>query len=143
MNLPPDFEFHETIHLLIYRPRGVLNRESVNEILKVIAELEGTLTEPFNRFWDATHYEKVDLDFQFTTEVSLSRRREVAGRPSFKSAFLASDPRVTHYAKLLAVLTQGSPIKIRIFESREEAAKWLEVPLEVLAPKMTTDQGQE
>ena len=31
-----------------------------------------------------------------------------------------------------AMLTQGSPIKVRIFEEREAAAKWLGVPVELL-----------
>jgi hypothetical protein len=40
-----------------------------------------------------------------------------------------------HYAKLHAVLTQGSPINVRIFNDRKEAAGWLSVPVERLATK--------
>jgi hypothetical protein len=40
-----------------------------------------------------------------------------------------------HYAKLHALLTQGSPIHVRIFKERQEAAQWLGVPIELLAPK--------
>jgi hypothetical protein len=29
-------------------------------------------------------------------------------------------------------LTQGSPIKVRLFKDREEAAKWLGVPIDRL-----------
>jgi hypothetical protein len=36
---------------------------------------------------------------------------------------------------LLALLTQGSPIKVRIFQDRKEAAEWLGVPIERLAAK--------
>jgi hypothetical protein len=40
-----------------------------------------------------------------------------------------------HYAKLHAVLTQGSPIHVRTFNVRQEAAGWLGVPVERLAAK--------
>jgi hypothetical protein len=36
---------------------------------------------------------------------------------------------------LLAVLTQGSSIEVRVFQDRKEAAQWLSVPLELLAAK--------
>jgi hypothetical protein len=53
-----------------------------------------------------------------------------------KSAILATDATMIHYARLHAVLTQGSPINVRVFRDREEAAKWLGVPLE----RLTTDR---
>jgi hypothetical protein len=37
-----------------------------------------------------------------------------------------------HYARLHALLTQGSPIHVRIFKDQKEAADWLAVPLERL-----------
>jgi hypothetical protein len=52
-----------------------------------------------------------------------------------KSAILATDSTLVHYARLLALLTQGSPIKVRIFQDRKEAAEWLGVPIERLAAK--------
>ena len=50
-----------------------------------------------------------------------------------KSAILATDATAIHYGRLHAVLTQGSPIKVRVFQAREEAAQWLGVPIELLA----------
>jgi hypothetical protein len=37
MKLPPDIQFHEDIHLLVYRLIGLLNEAAVNKIIKVIA----------------------------------------------------------------------------------------------------------
>jgi hypothetical protein len=37
-----------------------------------------------------------------------------------------------HYGKVHALLTQGSPIKVRVFQDRKEAARWLGVPIELL-----------
>jgi len=135
MNLPPDFEFVEDHHLLIYRPHGVLDQSSVDRVVSIVSELELTLKEPFSRFWDASGCHDADLSFKYATDVSLSRRLASSGHPSIKSAVLATNPKVIHYARLLEVLTQGSPIKVHLFETREEVAKWLRVPLEILMPK--------
>jgi hypothetical protein len=53
-----------------------------------------------------------------------------------KSAILAADATMIHYARLHALLTQGSPIHVSIFKDRKEAADWLAVPLE----RLTTDR---
>ena len=131
--LPPDVEFHEDIRLLVYRPRGVLNKAAVNKIITVIGELEFTLKEPFNRFSDTLAADAGDLNLKYITSVSLYRRRFYGNRPPIKSAILATDATLIHYGKVHALLTQGSPIRVRIFQDRQEAAQWLAVPLEVLA----------
>jgi hypothetical protein len=133
MMLPPDVEFHEDIRLLVYRPRGVLNKAAVNKIITVIGELEFTLKEPFNRFSDTLAADAGDLNLKYITSVSLYRRRFYGNRPPIKSAILATDATLIHYGKMHALLTQGSPIRVRIFQDRQEAAQWLGVPLEVLA----------
>jgi len=40
-----------------------------------------------------------------------------------------------HYAKLHALLTQGSPIHVRVFQDGKESADWLGVPIERLSQK--------
>jgi hypothetical protein len=134
MDLPPDVEFHEDIRLFVYRPRGSLNEPGVNKVISVLGELEAALKEPFNRFFDTSETNEVDLNFRFVTHASLFRRLTYAHGPDVKSAILATDATITHYARLLAVLTQGSPIHTRIFQARSEAAKWLGVPVERLEP---------
>ena len=135
MKLPPDIQFYEDIRLLVYRPRGLVNEATVNKIVSVIGELEATLKEPFNRFSDTVAADAVDLNFEYVIRVSLYRRLTYAGRPPVKSAILATDSTLVHYGRLHALLTQGSPIKVRIFQDRAEAATWLGVPLELLAAK--------
>jgi hypothetical protein len=133
MMLPPDVEFHEDIRLLVWRPRGLVNKAAVNKIITVIGELEFTLKEPFNRFSDTLAADAGDLNLKYITSVSLYRRRFYGNRPPIKSAILATDATLIHYGKVHALLTQGSPIRVRIFQDRQEAAQWLGVPLEVLA----------
>ena len=133
--LPPDAEFHEAVPLLIYRPRGLINRAAVNKIISVIGELETTVKEPFNRFSDTLAADAVDLNFEYVIRVSLYRRKFYGNRPPVKSAILATDATAIHYARLAALVTQGSPLKVCVFEDRRKTAEWLKVPLELLREK--------
>ena len=135
MKLPPDVQFHKNARLLVYRPRGLLNESSINKVLSALEDLEAELQEPFNRFSDTVAADEIELNFKYVIQFSLHRRLSYARRPPVKSAILATDSTMIHYAKLYALLTQGSPINVRIFKDRKEAAKWLGVPVELLATK--------
>jgi hypothetical protein len=137
---PPDLEFHEDIRLLIYRPQGLLNEAAFSKVISALEDLEGKLQEPFNRFSDTVTAHEVELNFKHIIQVSLHRRLSYAGRPSVKSAILATDSTIIHYGRLHAVLTQGSPIKVRLFQDRKAAAEWLGVPIERLAAKSEDSQ---
>ena len=134
VQLLPYVEFHEDIHLFVYRPIGLMSEESVNKIVSVIEDLEAKVQEPFNRFFDTLGHDEVELNFRNVIQISLHRRLSYAGRPPIKSAILATDSTIIHYGKLHAVLTQGSPINVRIFKDRNQAAQWLGVPVELLTP---------
>ena len=133
MKFPPDVEFHEDLRLFIHRPRGLLNEATINKIVSTIEDLEAKLQEPFNRFLDTLGADEVELNFKYIIQISLHRRVSYAGHPPVKSAILATDSTIVHYARLHAILTQGSPINVRVFQDREEAAKWLGVPIERLS----------
>src|SRR5438094_10483033 len=135
MKLAPDIEFHEDIRLLIYRPRGLLNEASVNKIVNVIENLEASLKEPFNRFFDTLGHDEVELNFRYVIQISLYRVLSYLDRPPVKSAILATDSAIGHYFQLHAIITENSPINVRIFQKREDAAQWLGVPIERLASK--------
>ena len=110
----------------------MINKAAV-KIIGVIEDLEPDTPEPFNRFFDTSETHKVELNFRYVIHVSLHRRRSHKGRAPVKSAILATDSTLVHYARLLALLTKGSSIKVRVFQDRKAAANWLGVPLEVLA----------
>ena len=135
MKLPPDIEFHEDIRLLIYRPKGLINEAEINRVIGVIEGIEAASKQPFNRFSDTSETHEVELNFRYVIQASLHRRLAHAGRAPVKSAILAIDSTVIHYARLLVLLTEGSSIKVRVFADREEAAQWLGVPVELLAAK--------
>ena len=140
MILPRDVEFHEDVRLLVYRPRGLVNKAAVNKIISVVGELETMLKEPFNRFSDTVGADAVDLNFEYIIHVSLYRRSFYGKRPAIKSAILATDATLIHYGKVHALLTQGSPINVRVFQDRKETAQWLGVPIATLMAD--TDQHE-
>jgi hypothetical protein len=140
MKLPPEVQFHEDIRLLIYRPKGLINEAEINRVIGVIEGIEAASQQPFNRFSDTSETHEVELNFQYVIQASLHRRLAHAGRAPVKSAILATDSTVVHYARLLILLTQGTSIKIQVFQDRKEAARWLGVPLELLAPKLSGGQ---
>jgi len=141
MSLPADIEFHEDVRLLVYRPRGLIDEAAVNKIISVVEEIEAATQEPFNRFSDTSETHEVELNFRYVIDVSLHRRLSHAGRAPVKSAILATDSTLVHYARLLASMTEGSSIKVRVFQERKEAAQWLGVSIERLTADSASGEG--
>jgi hypothetical protein len=138
MKLPPDIEFHEEIRLLIYRPKGLIDQAEINRVIGVIEGIEAASQQPFNRFSDTSETHDVELNFHYVIQASLHRRLAYAGRAPVKSAILATDSTLVHYARLLVLLTEGSSIRVRVFQDREGAAQWLGVPVDLLAANPPT-----
>jgi len=132
MTLPPDIEFLEDIRLFVYKPQGLLDEASVSRAVNILTDLEAMLKEPFNRFSDTSAIDRVELNYQYVIQVSLYRVLSYADRPPVKSAILATESTVGHYFQLHAIITEESPINVRIFQQRKDAAKWLGVAVERL-----------
>jgi len=111
---------------------GVLDEANVNQLLAFIAEEEALSDANELRYVDTTQLSAVDLNFRYVFHVALFRRLSRSGRAQLKSAFLVTDPAFAHYFKLHAMLTDHSPLQVRLFEEREKAAEWLKVPAEML-----------
>ena len=132
MKPPPDFFFHEDIHLLIWKPRGDITEAVVNRAISYLVEMEATVGRPFDRYTDTTAQGAVELSFQYVFHVALYRRLSYAGRPPVKSAFYATDPKVIRLVRIHALMTDYSPLRVSLFETLEDAALWLGGPLSVL-----------
>ena len=113
----------------------MIDEAAVKRVVDVLEDLEEKLQKPFNRFSDTLEADEVELNFKYVIQVSLCRRLSYAGHPPVKSAILATDATMIHYARLHALLTQGSPINVRVFKDRQEAADWLGLPIERLEIK--------
>jgi hypothetical protein len=132
MNLPPDIQFHQDLHLLIWKPRGLLNEKTINSILLFIGNEEMRSDANELRFTDTTGVTQIDLNFHYIFHVALYRRQTRKGRPWIKSAFLVQTAAFAHYFKLHVLLTDRSSIQARIFHEPETAARWLKVPARLL-----------
>lgn len=143
ISFPTEASFDSDLALFTYRPSGVIDEGSVNRVIRVLGDLEAALKEPFNRFTDTLEADAIDLNFRFILHVSLFRRLSYSSRPPINSAILATDDTAIHYARLHALLTQGSPIKVRIFQDREKAAAWLAVPVDRLRPALQEEMPKD
>ena len=143
IELPAEVQFLEDARLFIYRPRGVISEEAVDEVIVALGKLEFSLPEPFDRFLDTLAADGIELNVQYIIRVSLYRRFAYAGHPPVKSAILETDSTMIHYAQLHALLTQDSPINVRVFQDRDEAAQWLRVPIELLAAESFAKKHSE
>ena len=132
MKLPADIRFRKDLLLLLWKPRGILDQERVNEIVAFIEAVEERNKQPINRFADLSVLDAVDLNFRFVFDVALGRRLSVKKKPAVKSAFYVTSQATAHYAKLHALLTDYSSLDVTLFTDRAAAAKWLGVPLEAL-----------
>jgi hypothetical protein len=132
LKLPAHVLFRKDLSLILWKPRGVLDESTVNEIVAFIEAVEKRNREPLYRFSDLSALDAVDLNFDFVFHVALGRRLSAAPKPAVKSAFYVASPATTHYMRLHAMLTDYSPLDVALFTDRAAAAKWLGVPLEAL-----------
>jgi len=132
MEILPDIQFHEDLPLIVWKPRGILDEAAVNKILADLVRRETTAVKPFNRFCDLSAVESFHLTFKYVFHFALHRRLSYAGREPVKSAFYVTHPEAAHIVKIHALLTDFSPLDVKMFEEREAAAKWLGVPVESL-----------
>jgi len=132
LKVPAHVLFRKNQSLILWKPRGILDEATVNEIVAFVETLEQKNQQPLNRFADLAALDAVDLNFKFVFYVALGRRLSVKNKPAVKSAFYVTSPATTHYARLHAMLTDYSPLDVSLFTDRAAAAKWLGVPEEAL-----------
>jgi hypothetical protein len=132
LKLPAHVLFRKDLSLILWKPRGILDESTVNEVVAFIEAVEKRNRKPLNRFSDLSALDAVDLNFDFVFHVALGRRLSAAPRPAVKSAFYVASLASTHYVKLHAMLTDYSPLHVAVFSDIKAAADWLGVPQKVL-----------
>ena len=118
-----NLKFHEDLHLMVWRPRGVLDEPAVNRLLLEVLRREASAAEPFNRFSDLSLIESFHLTSQYVFQVALRRCLSYAVSGSVKSAFYVTHPEAAHLVRTHALMTDHSPLKVKVFEERKAAAK--------------------
>lgn len=132
LNLLPWTAFHHDLHLMVFRPRGIIDETLIEETVAMLEEAEERSNEPFNRYSDLSKIDAFDLRFQFIFRICLHRRLFYAKFPPVKSAFYVTSPSTARVARTHILLTDHSPLKVRMFREPALAANWLGVPVEDL-----------
>jgi hypothetical protein len=63
LKLPAHVLFRKDLSLILWKPRGVLDQSTVNEIVAFIEAVEERSSEPLNLFADLSALDAVDLNF--------------------------------------------------------------------------------
>jgi hypothetical protein len=129
---PPGVSFHDDLRLMVFRPRGILDRQAVIRIVRFLDRKEDIAAQPFNRFTDTSKLDALDLDERFVYRIALHRRRVYQGKPPVKSAFYITSISALHYVRIHAVLTEHSPLRVKLFRDLDYVARWLGVTRDIL-----------
>jgi len=113
---------------MVFRPRGILDPITVLKVVRFLDREEDLVAQPFNRFTDTSKLDALDLDERFVYRIALHRRRIYMGRPPIKSAFYVTSQTALRYVRIHAVVTNYSPLKVKLFRDLDYVAEWLGVP---------------
>ena len=132
MKLLPWASFHHDLRLMVFRPRGIVDQTHVEKTVAMLEKVEDEFEKPFNRYSDLSKLDAVDLSFDFVFSICLHRRLKYAGKPPIKSAFYVTSPATMRVVKTHALLTDYSPIQVKMFKEVGAAAEWLGVTVDDL-----------
>jgi hypothetical protein len=132
MKLPSDLRFHSDIRLMVFRPHGILDEKRINEVVRFVEDEEAHMDRPFNRFTDLTQLDAIDLEFESLFRIALHRRLAYSQYPPAKSAFFVANKAAARIVKVPVLLTDHSPLQVKMFWDLAEAGTWLDVPKERL-----------
>lgn len=126
---------------MIYRPRGILTEDRLASIVEFLEKAEDKAVQPFNRFTDLSKLDALDLDFKTMIRISLHRRLVYGKHRPVRSAFYVTSAATARVVKVHAILTDHSPLKVKMFKELLPAAQWLDVSLSTLQSEGKPDNG--
>jgi hypothetical protein len=139
----PHVLFHHDLHLMVFKPRGIITKKRLDAAIEMLEREEDRAEVPFNRFADLSKIDAIDVDFKSMFRFSLHRRLSYSRRSPVKSAIYVTSPAAAHIAKVHVLLTEFSPLKVKMFKGLAPAAKWLGVSLETLTLDPWTETGSK
>ncbi len=129
----PDVRYFPEWHLLTWHPLGILDDVVADRIVEFVEWKEHAETEPFRRFTDFDGLTEIRLKFGHAFEIA--GRRRSAGHGGFvKSAMYSQWVVGFGMARMFEALIDGGTMAVRAMHTREAAAEWLGVPVEILRP---------
>ncbi|MFL6514284.1 MAG: hypothetical protein ACJ8M1_04610 [Chthoniobacterales bacterium] len=130
--LPRHMVFHHDLHLLVFRPKEIITKKAIDKDIEYLERIEDKMKAPFNRFTDLSRIPQMGLTFEDVFRISLHRRVKYGKGPPVKSAFYVTTAETARAVRTHALLTQHSPLLVKMFEDFDAAAKWLGVASEDL-----------
>ncbi len=103
----------------------------LDEIGEWLCNIERALT-PFERFVDLSLLTSVAVRTHHLFEFARKRAEQYAGTAPVKSAVFTDDWIGFGIAQMYENLMKKTPIDVRAFRDRAQAAEWLGVPAEIL-----------
>jgi hypothetical protein len=104
----------------------------LDQVIELLEREENKAARPFNRFTDLSKLDAIDVDFRTAFRFSLHRRLFYKSRPAVKSAIYVTSEAAARIVKIHAMMTDCSPLKVKMFDELSSAAKWLGVSVEDL-----------
>jgi hypothetical protein len=129
----PHTQYHPEARLVTWHPCGVFDDELADRIVEFIESEERIAEAPFHRYTDFNGLTEIRLKFGHAFQIAEHRRAGYASE-SVKSAFVSDWVIGLGIARMYAALMEGAPIEVRAFRSRDAAAEWLGVPVDILRP---------
>jgi hypothetical protein len=133
----PHTRYYPKFRLLTWHPRGVFDDILTDQIVEFIETEELIQQAPFNRYVDLSEVTNIDLAAGHVFHIAKRRHRATQ---SVKAAFWTDKLVILSVAYVYETLMAAAAIKVRVFDNRDAAAKWLGVPVEIL--RKPTESGQ-
>jgi hypothetical protein len=124
--------FHSSHQLETWYPVGILEGVMAKRMANYIGFEEDIADDPFNRYADLSLLTAIHLDFIELMDLAATRRAAYHGGPPVKSAVLAISKPAYGVAHMFAAMMELSEIDVQVFRTAEDAARWLDVPVETL-----------
>ena len=128
---PADLRHYPAHKLVAWHPQGVLDDRLLDDIGEWLCDAEKALAS-FERFIDLSRLTNVAVRTNHVFNFARKRAEQFAGAEPVKSALFCENWVGFGIARLYENLMMDTPIEVRAFQNREEAADWLGVPVEIL-----------
>ena len=115
--------------LMVVRPKGILDAETVERIVEFIELKEEQVETGFNRFCDLTLLDEIQLSPAEVLHLAVRRREFNPNTVHVKAAFLATRDFAFEIACMYQRLLNSPRIEVRVWRNLQAAADSLGVEL--------------
>jgi len=122
--------YYANHQLVAWQPQGVLDDRMLDEIAEWVVPTEKALQ--FNRFVDLSKLKEVEISTRHVFAYAQRRAKEFAAAKPVRSALFCEHWVGFWMACLYEELMKNTPIQARAFRELAKAARWLNVPVEIL-----------